>query len=527
MSSIFRDVFREVLWFLASFVLKITDYIYGIILSFFGLNLGDFGFIWNFYAIVLTVTGLFITFRIGVIIFRSFWDDSTMQKIGGTELINRVLAVGLVLSLVPVIMPMMSELASSSATILPTIISNNAEVVPSDIIIESGMANFSGSLSESMSIDLEEDEHAIDVITTDTINEKNLQGEYKYIPNTSNIFLMVILGGFSAYVFVFIAIQIVQRMVGLLMKIAIAPYALSGIIDPNDNSPSLWFRLCMSDFLTSYFQMTTIWIAMLFATNLPTSFGGVAKGIAFIGSIFAIMVSPSGIAQLLGNDTGAQAGMQMMQSAMMLGQAAGAGTRLAVGGGRAAYNIASNVGGATKTGAAVATYGTGRLLGGRSLNPANASGGTFRVGSYSYKTNGESGNTNIGGDSYISEPSTSYQSTRQSETSSFPGTKPVSSYVNDRGILEYGDGKTVRENTPVGRIQPRSRTGAMAQTFARHMYQRSAQRVFNSRAQRQDIKRNTSVGRKFEGVKESRKDYKQHVIQAKDRKVKDRENNDI
>ena len=225
MSSIFRDVFREVLWFLASFVLKITDYIYGIILSFFGLNLGDFGFIWNFYAIVLTVTGLFITFRIGVIIFRSFWDDSTMQKIGGTELINRVLAVGLVLSLVQVIMPMMSELASSSATILPTIISNNAEVVPSDIIIESGMANFSGSLSESVSIDLEEDEHAIDVITIDTINEKNLQGGYKYISNTSNIFLMLILGGFSAYVFVFIAIQIVQRMVGLLMKIAIAPYA--------------------------------------------------------------------------------------------------------------------------------------------------------------------------------------------------------------------------------------------------------------------------------------------------------------
>ena len=221
MSSIFRDVFREVLWFLASFVLKITDYIYDIILSFFGLNLDDFGFIWNFYAIVLTVTGLFITFRIGVIIFRLFWDDSTMQKIGGTELINRVLAVGLVLSLVPVIMPMMSELASSSATILPTIISNNAEVVPSDIIIESGMANFSGSLSESVSIDLEEGDHAIDVITTDTINEKNLQGEYKYISNTSNIFLMVILGGFSAYVFVFIAIQIVQRMVGLLMKIAI------------------------------------------------------------------------------------------------------------------------------------------------------------------------------------------------------------------------------------------------------------------------------------------------------------------
>lgn len=136
------------------------------------MNLGDFGFIWNFYAIVLTATGLFITFRIGVIIFKSFWDDSTMQKIGGTELINRVLAVGLVLSLVPVIMPMMSELASFSSTILPTIISNNAEVVPSDIIIESGMANFSGSLSESVSIDLEEGEHAIDVITTDTINEK-------------------------------------------------------------------------------------------------------------------------------------------------------------------------------------------------------------------------------------------------------------------------------------------------------------------------------------------------------------------
>ncbi len=156
MTSIFREVFREVLWFLASFVLKIADYIYDIILTFFGMNLGDFDFIWDFYTIVLSVTGLFIAFRLAVIIFKSFWDDSTMQKVSGSELVNRILAVGLVLSLVPVLMPVMSNLASSSATLLPNMISESAEVVPSDVVIESGMANFNGSLSESNVIELEE-----------------------------------------------------------------------------------------------------------------------------------------------------------------------------------------------------------------------------------------------------------------------------------------------------------------------------------------------------------------------------------
>ncbi|MDD6727250.1 MAG: hypothetical protein PUE16_07945, partial [Lactimicrobium massiliense] len=405
-------------------------------------------------------------------------------------------------------------------------------------------------------------------------NEKD-GNEYKYIPNTENLAWIMLLGAITSYVMLFVGIQIVTRLVGLFLKIVLAPYALSGLVDPNDNAPSLWFRLCMSDFLTSFFQMVSIWIAMAIATHIPDGINGIGKGIIFIGALFSIMTAPGGIAQLLGGDTGAQTGMQLMQQAVALGQ----GTQITMAGINTAVGAAAALGSKVKTAGAAGFYSAGRMLGARSLNPVNAnqrselaqetdrvvnaigsiggpagkpggdssggsgalheSSGTYNAGtavpfsSGSLYDSSDSGN-NMAASSFPENVAPSYETAgeaipesnglsannmsvnaaRQSDAND-----GISIGVSSQGIAQYSDGRVTSPDSLLGRIAPSSRSGAMATTFASHMYQRSAARIFNSKEQRARIKAQTNLGTLKSAAGSSFSDYHNAVNAAQDRKL--------
>ena len=518
--------------------------------------------------------GISILFRLLVMLFKSSFIDDTIQKIDGSTLIQRVLAIGLVLSLVPVLMPMLSSFASSAATTFPSMVGTE-DITPSDIIISSGLTDFSDTSNEISIADIPDGEKAIDYLTLTKINEKD-GDEYKYIPNTENLAWIMLLGAITSYVMLFVGIQIVTRLVGLFLKIVLAPYALSGLVDPNDNAPSLWFRLCMSDFLTSFFQMVSIWIAMAIATHIPDGFNGIGKGIIFIGALFSIMTAPGGIAQLLGGDTGAQTGMQLMQQAVALGQ----GTQITMAGLNTAVGAAAALGGKVKTAGAAGFYGAGRMLGARSLNPVNANqrselaqetdrvvnaigslgspagrqGGGSSVGSGElheasgsydagasipfgsrsiYSSNG-GGNNITAGSSFTETGASSYDTAGEaisdgnglsaSNLSVNAGNQSdandgISIGVNSQGIAQYSDGRVTSPDSLIGRIAPSSRSGAMATTFASHMYQRSAAQIFNSKEQRARIKAQTNLGTIKSAAGSSFSDYQNAVNAAQDRKM--------
>ena len=261
----------------------------------------------------------------------------------------------------------------------------------------------------------------------------------------------------------------------------LAPYALSGLVDPDDQAASMWFKLCFSDYLGIYFQMATIWIAMLFATNLPNNFSGLAKGLAFIGALFSIIIAPSGVAQLIGADVGSQSGLQMMQQAPMLMGAVGTGLNIAKAGvGIAGVGALAGVG-AGKTGLATAIYAGGRMMGARSLNPTgggNASGGeTPPSGNHTNELNMNGGS----------------------------GSSFEMASVNDRGILSYADGRVTNAGTRLNSLNTHSKLGSMASAFGNFCYTKSAQRIFNSKTQRQKMQANLSGGEKarnvIEGIK--------------------------
>jgi len=123
-------------------------------------------------------------------------------------------------------------------------------------------------------------------------------------------------------------------------------------VDAKDQATATWVKLCVSDFLANFFQVALIWMAMTAAVAVPLS--GLAKGLFFIGCAFAIMNGPSGIAQLLGSNIGAANSFQQMQQLFAFKSAL-----------QPAFQAA---GSAVSFAAAAGVYGTGRALGGRTLN---------------------------------------------------------------------------------------------------------------------------------------------------------------
>ena len=77
--------------------------------------------------------------------------------------------------------------------------------------------------------------------------------------------------------------------------------------------------------------------------------------------------------------------------------------------------------------------------------------------------------------------------------------------VNDRGILSYGDGRVTNAGTRLNSLNTHSKLGSMASAFGNFCYTKSAQRIFNSKAQRQKMQANLSGGEKarnvIEGIK--------------------------
>ena len=71
---------RWILWNIARGMLKITDFMFDIVTSLFKIGINDFSWIWKVYWIFAGVVGVFIAGRLTVILFKSWYDETPMQK---------------------------------------------------------------------------------------------------------------------------------------------------------------------------------------------------------------------------------------------------------------------------------------------------------------------------------------------------------------------------------------------------------------------------------------------------------------
>ncbi len=100
--------------------------------------------------------------------------------------------------------------------------------------------------------------------------------------------------------------------------------------------------------------------------SMGITLSGIAKILSLIGTLFAVLNAPAGISQLIGSDLSVSSALQSLQTTMIGSSLLGAAGRV--------------FGGTAKDAGALATYGTGRLLGGSSIgkqteNMANGTAG--------------------------------------------------------------------------------------------------------------------------------------------------------
>ena len=130
--------------------------------------------------------------------------------------------------MIPVIVPGLSSISSGLSEKFPAIVGESDDK-PSSILITSGMADFGDLNSDPPEIKLDEEQTLIDVITIDSINDKD-GDTYKYFPNTENIALVLVLGVVCCYCYVFVCIQVAQRIVGMSWRMAVLSYSIHSII---------------------------------------------------------------------------------------------------------------------------------------------------------------------------------------------------------------------------------------------------------------------------------------------------------
>ena len=358
-ANILQDGLRSVLWLFCQFALWLMDLCYSIINDLATLNLGDFQFIWSWFRGVSALLFFFLTIRMFIYYVKATLEEDKLQRIDPLDFLQRIAYVSAILLMLPMMLGMFSTLTANLVGSIGTLSGiDESATVPSKIVAAAG---YNGDIAN------------FDYETID-INEKE-NGHYVQFSNNADIVFLTFSAIISCVVFVFIGIQISQRMIGLLLKIVIAPFALSGLVDPEDNTFDLWRKLVEADFLTSFFQIVLVMIVMISSSLVPI--GAIAKCIFFIGALMAVMNAPAGVAQLLGGDVGVGTAFQQMQSLMMLSN----GVQLA---GHAIGNAG-----------AAATYLGGRAMGGTSL----LGGGSLPAGGGSGSSGG--GSINISGGSAV------------------------------------------------------------------------------------------------------------------------------
>ena len=127
--DIAESIVRWLLWILVHLILKVTDYVYKIISLFFGLQLSDFDWIWDIYWVLVAGLGIFITARLVMMLVRSMIDTDGVNHLPGINLITRLMMIGLITTLLPIAMPMMSNAVAAASTAIL-----REEVLPSDIM---------------------------------------------------------------------------------------------------------------------------------------------------------------------------------------------------------------------------------------------------------------------------------------------------------------------------------------------------------------------------------------------------------
>lgn len=130
---------------------------------------------------------------------------------------------------------------------------------------------------------------------------------YYFFPSYSSLFFGLMASVSALFMFLPICLQMAVRVIGMILKIMLSPYALSSLVDPESNSFKVWSKSLLSDLFLNFFQLySMILIFTLYSSSDldkaigATGYGMFVKLFLFLGGLLAVVKAPAGITEIIG-----------------------------------------------------------------------------------------------------------------------------------------------------------------------------------------------------------------------------------
>ncbi len=251
--TIFVDIFRQLLWWLVCAMFFLMDMMFDVCRTLASYDIMSSTVAWTYYeGFTAAFTGFFIIFRLLKRYLSSISDDEMIKRIDPVGIIVKIGAIGFVIALAPFLLKTIGRFVS--------LLVSNIESV-----MGSANTSYSGFFLETIGI---EKSTGYADITGAGINLKLEDGTYRYLNSMTDFLCIFISSVFSSFIMIIIAVQIGSRMLSMVMKLILAPWCISSIVEEKADIFSSWCRLFLADFMANYLQLLLLVLGGTFVLNL-------------------------------------------------------------------------------------------------------------------------------------------------------------------------------------------------------------------------------------------------------------------
>ena len=251
--TIFVDIFRQLLWWIVSALFFVLDTMFDVCKTLAGYNLMANDTVWKYYeGFSAAFLGFFIIFRLFKRYLKSITDDEEMSHLDPIGIILKIGAIGFVVAMAPFLLRTIGNLT-------------NLLVENIEKIMGSSTTSYSGFFLSSIGVDSSITYQDIDAAG---INLKLDDGSYVYLNSMTDFLCIIISTVFSSFIMIIISIQIGSRMLSMIMKLILAPWAFSSLVEDKADIFNSWCKLFLADFMANYLQLMLLVLGGTFVLSL-------------------------------------------------------------------------------------------------------------------------------------------------------------------------------------------------------------------------------------------------------------------
>lgn len=381
------EILRTLFWSIAKAAFMFMDMLYALIIEIGSLNFFENESVWEWWSALIIFITFIITVRLFVLGIGTMFDE---QKLNDHTMIKSLVKIGaivLVIGLSPIFLKGIGETAAELVTNTAKIVGvtkENSE--PSTILI-----NSAANVGKENEIFVDGEWQQLPTVTyrledVEINADKEGTDEYKFFNDFSSLIVVLVVGVAACFMIVLIALQIGQRLFEAVLLLLVSPLPIASIIDPNDDSFSVWVKMIIAIYLNNFFQVLMLLIVMvLTSSKAVVSLGFLGQIIMLISGFLFLLKGVPQISRLIGGDTSSGGTLQQLASLRMAGSGVGKSVGGLIGTGIAATGKTL---GAAKTGG---IYGIGRMLGGvsgKDMNNKQYDSGMSSIGGHTGFTSG-------------------------------------------------------------------------------------------------------------------------------------------